>query len=287
MALSKAMEEMLATMKDEKVREVFRAQLEADPAVREHFEGNLRQADYDRNMNANKTELERLKGLEESAKKWEKWATENVPKHEKALTELAAKDKELEDLRTKAGNAGNNNGNEGVLTEAQILEKLNKELATKGYVSQAQLDAAIKAAADAREKTFMEKTFPSTVAWSSTLNDLQWQHRDEFKAPLDTVAFSKFLVEKNIADPRQGYDMFVSEPRGKLHEAKLREEIEKDIRSKLNLPGTGAPPAPEIGPLQARLQGAKPPVEIPAEVQPGDGRLAAMAAAELRTEGKF
>lgn len=290
MALSKSMEEMLSTMKDEKAREVFRAQLEADPAVREHFEGNLRQADYDRQMNANKTEFERLKALEETAKKWDTWAKENVPKHEKLVTDFAAKEKELEEAKAKAAAAGGgNNGGGGEeykgLNADEIMKKVNAEIASKGYISKADMDTAIKAMADDRQKQFMEQTFPSTMAWTNAMIELQFQHRDEFKKPLDPLAFSKFLVEKKIADPKQGYELFVGEDRSKIHEAKLREEIEKDLRSKMGIPGTGAVPAPEMGPLQLRLQG-KPPVDIPEGTMPGDGRMASLAAQELRSEGK-
>ena len=102
MALSKAMQEMLDTIKDETARKAFQAQLEDNLAVREHFEGNLRQSDYDRQMNANKSEVERLKGLEEKALQWKKWAEENMPRHEAVLKTLAEKDAELADLKAKA-----------------------------------------------------------------------------------------------------------------------------------------------------------------------------------------
>jgi len=291
MALSKAMEEMLSTMKDEKAREVFRAQLEADPAVREHFEGNLRQSDYDRQMNANKTELESLRALNAKAKEWEKWANENVPKHEKLVVDMAAKDKELEELRAKAnsgaGAGGNGDGSEYKgLSADEIMKKVNAEIASKGFISKADMETAIKAVAESERKQFMEQTFPSTMAWQNAMIDIQFQHRDEFKKPLDPLAFSKFLVDKKIADPKQGYDLFVAEDRQKMRDEKLKAEWETEFRSKNNIPGTGAPPAPEMGPLELRLKG-KPPVEIPEGTMPGDGRMASLAAQELRTEGKF
>ena len=132
----------------------------------------------------------------------------------------------------------------------------------------------------------MEQTFPSTMAWQNTMIDLQFQHRDEFKKPLDPLTFSKFLVDKKIADPRQGYELFVAEDRQKVREEKLKDDWEKDFRSKNNFPGAGAPPAPELGPLQIRLQGGKVPVEIPEGTVPGDGRMSSLAAQELRAEGK-
>ena len=294
--LSKAMEEMLATMKDAAAREVFRKQLEEDPAVREHFEGNLRQSDYDRQMNANKAEVERLKALEADSKKWQDWAKSNVPIHEKLLADHKKLEEEAAELRAKAAKGGEGGGDGGGhidtegLTSAQIIEKVNQEIAKRGFLSKADLDAAlgaaVKAEAETQKKDFLEKTFPSTAAWMTTMNDLQWQHRDEFKSPLDTAAFSKFMVDKGIADPKRAYVEYTSEARDKVKEAKMREEIEKDIRSKFNLPGSGAPPAPEVGPLEARLRGAKPPVEIPEGINPGDGHLASMAAQELRAEGK-
>jgi hypothetical protein len=288
-ALSKEMEEMLATMKDEKAREIFRVQLESDPAVREHFEGNLRQSDYDRQLNANKTEFERLKGLETKAKEWQDWAKVNVPKHEQAVTALAEKERELAELKAKnnggaGGGAGGGEEFKGMSAD-EIMKKVNAEIASKGFISKSDMEAAVKAAADAERKQFVEKTFPSTMAWQSAMIDLKFQHRDEFSKPLDDVAFSKFLVEKNIADPKQGYELFVAQDRQTAREAKLKEDWEKDFRSKNNLPGTGAPPAPEIGPLQMRLQN-KPPVEIPEGTVPGDGRMASLAAQELRAEGK-
>lgn len=292
MALSKAMEEMLSTMKDEKAREVFRVQLEADPTIREHFEGNLRQSDYDRQMNAGKTELERLKGLEMKAKEWQDWAKDNVPKHEKVVQTLAEKEKELAELKAKAGNNGGGGGGNGGsggyegLSETEILKKVEAEIATKGYISKADMEVAVKAMADERQKQFMENAFPSALAWQNSMIEVQFQHRDEFGKPLNPLEFSKYLVENKISDPKRGYDSYVSAERDKAKEAKMRTEIEADVRSKFNLPGTGAPPAPEMGPLESRLKG-KPPVDIPDGTAPGDGRMASLAAQELRAEGKF
>jgi len=289
MAISKAMQDMLDTIKDEAARKLLQAQLEENPAVREHFEGNLRQSDYDRQMNANKAELERLKGLEAKAKDWQDWAKDNVPKHEKVVLTLAEKEKELEELRAKVnGNGGNGGGNGEYsgMSADEIMKKVNAEMASKGYISKADMETAIKAVAETERKQFMENTFPSTMAWQNAMIEIQFQHRDEFGKPLDPLAFSKYLVDQKIADPKRGYDLFVAEDRQKQRDTKLKEEWEKDFRSKNNIPGTGAPPAPEMGPLQLRLQG-KPPVEIPEGTQPGDGRMASLAAQELRTEGRY
>lgn len=300
--LTKAMDEMLATIKDESAREILRKQLEGNDSVHEHFLGNMRQSDYDRNMNAQKADVENLRRQAAEAQtkaeegmKWKKWAIDdkNVEKHETLLTDYAKLQKDKEALEAKNGGAGGAGGGSGAgageyagMTETQILEKINGALSGRGFMTKPELDAAIKAAADARAKEFLDNTFSPTAAWMTTMNELQFKHRDEFSGkPLDTKGLSKFMVDNKIPNLEQAYDRYVSEDRSKLHEERLRKEIETDMRSKLGLPGTGSIAAPEIGPLQARLQG-KPPVDIPDGTVAGDGRMASMAAQELRQEGK-
>ena len=113
MALSKALEELLATIEDPKDREEQRKLLEKYTVLQERNEGYLRQSDYDRKMNDSKDERKReqesLEAAKARAEKLQKWADENVPKHNKMLEEystLTKKNEELEEAVATAATGG-------------------------------------------------------------------------------------------------------------------------------------------------------------------------------------
>jgi hypothetical protein len=291
MALSKAVLEMLATITDENDRKEMQAKFEKyETVIQGRFDGNLRQEDYDRKMNESKKTVETL---EATAKKWQEWADRNVPKHENLLKSYEEEQKkrqaveeEVAKLKASGGGSGGGNGNVTV-DEQELLKKVNAEVEKRGYVSKADMEAIVKAEAvklaEEKTKELTETTLPAWANFNAQVTDAQLQYRDEFGKHLDRKAFIKYINDEKIPDVPKAYERFVEADRAKIKEAKMREEIEKDVRSKLSIPGTGAVPTPELGAMQLMLdrnKGVKVP-DMPAELG------AAAAAAELRAEGKI
>jgi hypothetical protein len=293
MALSKALEEMLALIEDPKDREQQRELLEKHPVLRERNEGYLRQSDYDRKMNEAKDERAReqeaLTNARAKAEKWQKWADDNVGKHEVLLKEhekLVGRTKELEDLVAKAAEGGGGTGG-GEINEAQLMAKVQAEIAKRGYVSQADLPKVVKEEAnkimEAERTAFFKDTLPASMEFGMKMQDFSYDYREEFGKKFDRIAFSKFVTEKKISDLDEAYKMFVGDMRT---EKKIVEETDKRVKeemSKKGLPGSGAAPAPELmGHMEARRRGN-------GDGLPADATLSAAsmaAAAELRQEGK-
>jgi hypothetical protein len=300
MALSKAVLEMLATIGDEEDRKILTAQFEKYEPIQERFAGNLRQSDYDRQMNESKKAVEEAVAR---AKRWQDWADENKPKHETLLTQWKATrerneaiEKELKEANEKLAKAGTGGGagGEDVISKQELEQAVEQRLAGRNYVSKEELANIVKQEtdkiADARTEAFTKefntKTMPSMLHWVQQGVQLQFRHRDEFGQPLDEQKFAKFMVDSKIDDQNRAYEQYTAEARKEKETKALRDEIEKDVRSKLNLPGTGASPTPELGAVEAMRQGRKDAPPNLDSMVPGTGALAAAAAAELRQEGK-
>jgi len=306
MPLSKPLQELLATIKDEDDRKILTEKFEKYEPIQEHFAGNLRQQDYDAKMNASKKEVQ---DAVEKATKWQKWADDNVPRHQTLMDEWKAtrtKNEELEkqvkevsDKLALAGTGGED------MTEEQlkkVQDAVEGRIAGRGFVSKTELsgiinqeltkvahDEAIKIA-DERVALLNKETLPAWGMYITKQVGLQFRHRDEFGKPMDDQAFAKYIVDNKLnvqsaQDLDKAFESFTAEDRNKLKETKMREEIEKDVRTKMNVPGTGASPTPELGAVEAMRRGTKE-AAIPEGAIPGTGALAAAAAAELRAEGK-
>jgi len=265
-------------------------------------EGGLRQSDYDRKMDEGKRERERLEAeLRTQITNNQQWWDRNKKTFDDTVATLEQTERERDELKAKVNSSVNNNsgtnGN-GAVDPAQLKSLVEAEFAGRKYVSVAEVETVTKRiageiAAQEREKFFKE-TLPASTEFTMAMNDLQFSHRDEFGKPLDRTAFSKFITEQKLQvgtadDLKKAHDSFVFKERQEATFAKMRAEIEKDVKSKHNVPGTGATPSPsELGPLQQRLQKAQgmPEIIFDDSVKPGSGALAAAAAAELRAEGK-
>jgi hypothetical protein len=298
--LIKPVEELLALITDENERKSMREGFEKWDFLQKAVEGNLRQQDYDKKMNEAKVEVEKY---QQQAKKWDEWATENVPKHDKLLkmyNDLETKSKTLEEEKALAVAAAAKAAGEGgtPVDTAALLKQVDDIIAKRGYVSTADVqkiaDAEATKLVDAKLKTvqdaFFKQTVPGVMAEILNMNKLQFNHMKEFNGDtFDTEKFDAFRAEKKIMDLNEAYDRFVSEARTKASTDKLTKEItekvEKEYATKHNLPGSGVPAAPELGPLQINRLGKAP--TLPADTELGDNRAAYAAASELRNEGKW
>lgn len=293
MALSKALEEMLALIEDQKDRDSLKVLLEKHEVLRERNEGYLRQSDYDKNFNKIKEEREQeaiaLQNARDRAAKWEKWAKDNQPIHENLLTEYKKKEQQVKDLEEKVAEAaashGNNGDKGGEVDEAKLMERVKAEIEKRGFVSKADVTAIAleeaKKLASEREAAFFKETLPASMEYSAKMGDFAFDHREEFGERFDRTAFAKFVTDKKINDLDDAYKQFVTDRRT---EKKIKEETDKRVQaelSKRNLPGTGVAPSLEMGPIQMRRSGK--------DVLPADATIAdavAKAAEELRAEGK-
>jgi hypothetical protein len=306
MALSKALEELLAQVKDEGDRKELQARFEKYDFLQGRFEGNLRQEDYDRNLNKVKTEraaeVEQVTKYQAESKRWSDWASKNVPKHEelvKNFGELETKYKDIEERYKIAEAAASKAEGDGKPVDTnELMKRVEEVVAARGYVSKADVqkiaDEEAKKLVAEEAKTlrdnFYKTDIPNFMSFMTTMNELQFRHRDEFKESLDPKAFSKFMVDEKVDDPTKAYEQFTAAKRTTAERAKFEADalakIEKEYASKHNLPGSGASPALELGPVQMARMNKTP--YLPANAEAGDSHeLAYAAAAELRSEGKF
>jgi hypothetical protein len=304
--LNKALETLLAQVKDESEREAMRKGFEKYEFFQTRFEEGLRQEDYDKNFNKIKeeriAEAAMIEGYKKKQKEYDDWAARNIPKHEELLKnfgELETKYKALEEEKAAlvSAAAAGGGGGEKVVNEAELLSRVNAEITKKGYVSASDLPKIVEeqakkmvtAEATTLRDNFYKVDLPGAITFMTAMNDIQFNYRNEFKESFDSKAFAKFMVDEKIEDPTKAYDRFVADKRAVVEREKIKAEtkleVEKEFASKYNLPGSGAPPAPELGPLQMRKLGKTP--DLPAETEIGDNRAAYAAAAELRADGKF
>lgn len=268
-------------------------------------EGGLRQADYDRKMNEGKASLAATKTQYDSEhQNWEQWYNRQKTTFDTTVTELENTQRERDELKAKVDSAvrtagsgnGNGNGAAAQVDQTQLKSLVESELSGRKYVSATEVEATVKKVADGllqqeREKFFKE-TLPASTEFTLAMQDVQWRHRDEFGKPLDRNAFSKYITENKIQvdgskSMNDAYERFTDAQRREKELEKIREDIRKDERSKLNLPGTGAVPTSELGHMQQRLQGQKEGMpEILFKDNVSTRELAAAAANELRGEGK-
>jgi hypothetical protein len=301
MPLSEALEELLKTMPEEDAT-AQRALLEKHKTL---GEGWLRQSDYSRLADQTKAAEAAAVKSKKDADDWYKKSldnyTNNNKAHEDALAAIEAGEKERDALKAQLAARASDDGNdkknqEGNVTEAQLKTAVEDEIKRRGYVSKEELPALIAAEADKLRKNFYEKDLPASVEFQTAMQLLQWNHRDEFKEPLDNKAFSTWATDKGVAiDSRErlqaAYDLYVGPKRTDAEVKRRVEEGVKDEMSKRGVPGTGTSQAgpPALGAVQMRIQKDKglPEIVLDDTVKLGTGSLAAAAAAELRAEGKF
>lgn len=299
MALKPELEALLATIEDEKDRAEARKLMEKYPT--NFADGYLRQADYDRNMNAAKEarakEQAEVETYKANSKKWQDWADRNVPKHEQLTTEYAKVQTERDALKVQvekaaaaaSGGGGGNGGGGGEVDPEKLMARVNAELATRGYLTQAETakivgEEARKIAAEER-KAFFDQTLPNTMSYIFRMNDLAADHKTEFNERFDRAAFAKFQVDSKVDDVDKAYELYVAEKRKDAWKKSETERITRDVSSRQGVPGTGASPAPELGPVQVNRLKKMP--DLPDNAVIGDNSAAMAAAAELRAENKL
>lgn len=294
MATADALSNLVALIKDEELRKQAISLMEKAPEFKQELiDRGLRQSDYDRNMNEWKKKVEEA---DTKIATWQEWYNRNNPIFETTVQENERLKNENTELNDKIKTATTQVAppvNGQAIDQAQLTSLVEDRLKGRGYVSQTEVTQIAKQEAEklaqSAQDRFFKETLPASIEFQSTILDLQFQHRDEFGKPLDRGAFGKFMKDNQMTDPVKAYEQFVSAART---EKKITSEVDqrvKDELSKRNVPGTMAQPSPqELGPLQQKI-GKKelPEVVYDESIRPGDSRLAAAAASELRSEGKF
>ena len=307
MPLSKPMLDLLATIKDEDDRKILAEKFEKYEPIQKRFEGNLRQEDYDRQMNESKKSLEEAVG---KAKEWQTWADTNVPRHQNLLDEhrraternqaLEKQVKEANDKLALAGTGGEDMTEEQLKkVEESVQSRIAGRIVSKDEVQTiitqelGKVNDTVTKIRKEAEDQMNKVTLPAWSAFVKESTRVQFRHRDDFGKPLDEDAFIKFVADGKYESTsgsmkeafNRAYDDFTREARDKAKEEKMREDIEKDVRSKITIPGSGVSPVPELGAVEMMRRNHKEPA-VPEGAKLGDGSLAAAAAAELRSEGK-
>lgn len=308
MALTKALEELLALITDEGDRTAQRALLEKHEPLRERYEGYLRQSDYDKQMNTLKADREKEKTEIETAraniKKWQDWYEDSKTRHNTVLNDnkrLSESEKTLkqerdrlaDQIKTAAAAGGGDDVNLAAVQQAVEERIQNLPYVSKEGVAQIVAEETKKAVAAEREAVQKELISSTLPAWSSVILDYQdvvLAHRNEFNESLDRKALADFMQKEGITDVKKGHDAFVSGKRQEVTKTNMRKEIEDSVRKELMpVPGSGAVPTlKEIGPIAQRVQNdAKARQEAGGGGRVGDGSAARAAAASLIEKGKY
>jgi hypothetical protein len=299
MALSAELEALITELEkvDKTAAADQRALLEKHASLQKPMqEGVLRQTDYSRKLNEQKTQLE-------EADKWKKWADKNFPIHEQLVKDYSAVEAERDRLRTEntemeakikaaVTSSGTNDDGTKKIDEAELTKRVREQIAREGVpTTKAELSALIQAEAQklnqAATDKFFKETFPQSAAFITGLVDVQWKHRDEFGKPLDREKFAAFMTENKIADPATAYDRYVGDERRKKEiDAEVQRRL--DEVKKTNPDAFAGSSGPSQGHFQIRLnkKGEGDPL-VPATAELGDGTLAMAAAAEMRGEGRI
>jgi len=303
MALSKKVEEWLAGQPKE-VQDALRPVAEKHPEVAEGWltqrvEGELRQADYDRQMNAGK---ETVRVATEERDKWKKWADTNVPKIEDQNKQWDAREQALKDaqaeterLKTQvaaaAHSAGNGNGTpaDAAAIEAQIMGRIEglkyvtaAELARiAGEEAKKLVDSQIAA----QVAHFDKNVIPGVIEFTLSAQEVGFKHFKEFGEVLDREKLAAFMTENHISEPKKAYEQYIAPRR---LEITMKAEVDRQVAAELakrNTPGSPMGTPMEAGPLTLRIQNQDP--LAGKEVVLGDQQASSAAAAALREAGKF
>lgn len=282
MAISAALEEYLKTLPAE-TQAAARKLCEDNPGL---GEGWLRQSDYDRSMNENKSKLE-------EATKWKEWADRNVPLHEQTISSY-------KDLKAKYDQLLADKG--GDMSPEQIAEVVTAEMKKAGLdpakLSDTQLAATVEtivktqatAIGEELEKKFLQNTMPASMEFMGQVFDHQRKFEKEFGKELSRKEFVKFIADGKFEKVEDAYAKFTETAR---LEKKAQDDVEKarqEEREKLanqNLPGSSSLPATVVsGPVADFVNKSAPkPAEGEKAATPGLSPALA-AAAELRAAGK-
>lgn len=276
----------------------------------------LRQSDYDRNMNRLKAELkEKEDAAEAQRKQFETLYTQNQEWREKYGTELTGLrtekqgwETEREKLERQVREAAARGGNEeGGVKQEEVQKLIDDKIKALGGIPTGDaltklINDTVTQVATAKENEFIEKSLPLQTAFAMDCARVETQHMLEFGGKtLDRPAFSKFCKDNQINDPIKGYEEFVKPQREEAKTAKEKAEreaweaaerkrIEEEVRKTQlqTVPGSGAVPTGEMGPVQAALEarraGAGAGGGDKSSIPAGSGWAA--AATEARTAGK-
>lgn len=308
MALSKELELLMAELDkaDPVAAKAQRELLEKYPSLQKPTqEGVMRQSEFDKKLNENKTQIEYGKTMKE-------WADKNVPKYDEAVRERdeavaratkaeeAAK-KSAKDLEEKITKAATESGIDPDKLADAVRSKIGGEYLTKAELAtvvnvetKKLVDGGMKEAVD----KFYSQDVPRLAGLNAALTEAQNRFHDEFKDYLDPEAYTAHLAASSDKymtdgkfDRKKAYEAFVVTKRA---DAARDADVEKRAKERAdailaergvsgNFPGTSGAP----GPLQMRFnkKDEKDPL-FGAPVELGDGSAAAAAAAELHAEGR-
>ena len=289
MPLKPELEEMLkATVKDPNYQQSLRVALEANPDFAANW---LRQADYDRKMNAMKAEQGQFQAKHQKNVEWfDKANTEykdylqNKSAIETERTELAKSKADLEakvvDLESRIEGGGYTDAQEKAMAKEinglkETIVSLQSNINTQ-FVNEQKLDQILSDRGQGLFN-FVTDSFLDTLS-------IVDRYKTDFGKPLskaDISSLYEFANENKLTSLEEAYQKKYSAEIETLKKEQYHKEWEKDYVTTHNLPTSGGP-AP-LGPVQQRLS------QKTADGLPPDAPMdavAAAAAASLRSEGK-
>lgn len=236
--------------------------------------------------------------LEEARKEldeWHRWADENWDDELNMTRREAALSRRVEELERMLNEKVGSDFPAFGEDITSNFDKLEQMLRSKGYVTKADLTAAI---GNVVTKQDLEKQLNSLATnigkFYAQTSSLAWRHFQEFNQPLDIGGLIKFMTDNNIPDPEAAYERFTADLRKRKQEEEIqraieqakeqarREALQQMTMSKESIPAdlTGSPMSFKAK-LKERME------QLPEEIREarlGDGIIAAYAARELSKE---
>lgn len=249
--------------------------------------GWLANQDYQRNMNALKTEKTQF---EDQKTKWKTWEQKSNEVLATQKSEVDAAHSRIKELEAKISSGGFSDRQEGDMAK-EVVELKQQIIGLQDTITKTIQGAGF---VTAKELQTESAKFSGVMAEHLlSLQELNSQHMEKFGKRLtydDNQALITYANEQSQKLGRQlnlneAYELKYKDDIKKKEVESMRAEIEKDLQTKHNVPGGGGAPALEKGHLQIRME-----KQQGKELVPGNDSLLeakARAAEELRAEGKF
>lgn len=278
MALKAEVERLLAQITDTGKRAEATKMYEDHPFMQEAV---LAQSDYSRKIQEADRKDKAATAKYDANVKWFTDSSKEVAKVEADRDRLSAESQTLK-AELDALKAGREEGDEQGISAAALAKYDSKIALLEKQLNDSKADTLTRKAYDedlAKQGNSMATFLMETV-------EAKERHMKEFGTSLSKDELWKFMNDNKIATINDAYDKLTEDKRRTTWEANKEKEIEDRLKKEISsqrLPfGDGAAPR---GPLQQFL--AKESAVPEGVAADGSGRLASLAAQELRGEGKI
>lgn len=285
MPIKPAVEEELKKISDDTKRAQARALYEEFPYLQEAF---LNERDYHRQVQETvktRKDLEtKTQEVEQLKKKNMDWWSSAEKEYGDMQTKNADLERKIQEIQTaKDGVEGSPTGDAIAAKYDSVIARLQKDL------DESKLRMSTAVDSKKLDEEFQRRADPF-ASFMLDIVEAKEKHLAEFGTALGRTEILDFMKENNLRTVGEAYTQMTAAKRQTAWEEKktkeLQLQIETDLKAKyasIQMPtAEGMGPSPQ-GPLKLFINKESAGKDIPAD---GSGRLASLAAQEMRSEGK-